>query len=93
MTAHTVKSSPSDRPPPSLISPSPCTAWATNLGLHLNGSNCGELVSMMKSAAGTVVGAAALKAARAAVVHFADLHAQISSIQGHDTAPAPHMPT
>ncbi len=75
MTAPAVNSSPSDRPPPSLISPSPCTAWATSLGLHLNvlhdhirssapeiyGSNSDELFSMMKSAAGTVAGAAALK--------------------------------
>ncbi len=107
MTASAVNSSPSDRPPPSLISPSPCTAWATNLGLHLNvlhghirssapeiyGSNSGELVSMMKSAAGTVAGAAALKAARTALASFAELYSQISSIQGHDNAPAPHMPT
>ncbi len=107
MTAPAVNSSPSDRPPPSSISPSPGTAWATNLGLHVNvlqdhirssareiyGSNSGELVSMMKSVAGTVAGAAALKAARAALDPFAGLHAQISSMQGHDTAPAPHMPT
>ncbi len=47
----------------------------------------------MKSAAGTVAGAAALKPARAPLAPFAELYAQISSIQGHDNAPAPHMPT
>ncbi len=60
---------------------------------EIYGSNSGELVSMMKSAVGTVAGAAALKAARTALAPFADLYAQISSIQGHDNAPAPHMPT
>ncbi len=107
MTAPAVNFSPSDRPPPSLISPSPCTAWATSLGLHLNvlhdhirssapeiyGSNSDELVSMMKSAGETVAGAAALRAARAALAPFAQLYAQISSIQGHDNTPAPHIPT
>ncbi len=76
MTAAAVNSSPSDRRTPSLISPSPRTAWAKNLCFHLNvlhdhirssapeiyGSNSGELVRMLKSAAGTVAGAAALKA-------------------------------
>ncbi len=60
---------------------------------EIYGSNSGELVSMMKSAAETVAGAAALKAARAALAPSAELHAQISSIQGHDSAPARHMPT
>ncbi len=106
-TAPAVNYSPSDRLPPSLISPSPCTAWATSLGLLLNvlydhirssapeiyGSNSDELVSMMKSAAETVAGAAALKAARAALAPFAELYAQISSIQGNDNTPAPHILT
>ncbi len=47
----------------------------------------------MKPAAGSVAGAAALKAARASLVPFAELHPQVSSIQGHDTAPALHVPT
>ncbi len=98
---------PRTRPTPSLISPSPPTAWAkisvSNLNVlhdHISssapeiyGSNSGELVSMLKSAAGTFAGAAALKAARVALAPFAELYAQISSIQGHDNAPAPHMPT
>ncbi len=41
----------------------------------------------MKSAPGTVAGAAALKAARAALAPFAKHYSQISSIQGHDNAP------
>ncbi len=101
MTAPVVNSSPSDRPSPSLISPSPCTTWGTNLGLHPNvlhdhirpsapkfyGINSGKLVSMMNSAAGTVTGAAALKAARTTLAHSAELHAQISSIQGQRKSP------
>ncbi len=107
MTAPAVNSSPSDRPTPSPISPSPCSAWATNLGLHLNvlyehirfsapelyGRNSGELVSTMKSAAETVSGAAALKAARAGLAPFAELYAHISSVQGHGNTPTPHIIT
>ncbi len=76
MTA--VNSSPSGRPPPALISPSPCTAWATTLGRHLNAlldhlrsdapeiyeKNPDELRAMMNSAAKTIAGAAALDGAR-----------------------------
>ncbi len=53
----------------------------------------GKLVSMLKSAEGTVACAAALKAARAALASSTELHTQISSIHGPDTAPALHMPT
>ncbi len=107
VTAPAVNSFLSDRLPLSLISPSPCTAWATNLGLQINvlhdcirssapevhGSNRDELVDMMKYAAGTVAAAAALQAARAALASFFELYAQVSSIQGPGIAPAPHMPT
>ncbi len=101
MTASAVNSSPSDRPPPSLISPSPWTAWVSMfsmtafalLRLKFTEGNSGELVGMMKSAAETVAGAASLKAAKVALAPFAELYAQISSIQGHDETPAPHTPT
>ncbi len=88
-----VSSSPSDRPPPFLISPSPCTAWAAILGLHLSvlhdhlrsvvpeiyGENTGGLSTMMKSAVKKGAGAAARDAAQAALAPFDAFHAQIAS--------------
>ncbi len=105
MTAPAVNFSPSHRPPPSFISPSPSTAWAAILGLNLNVlhdhirfsapdifANIPEkLVNMMKSAAGTVVGSAALDAARAALSPFVELHHQITSIRNRHAACSPHI--
>ncbi len=78
MTVPAINFSPLDGPPPSLVSHSPFTARAKNLGLHLSGlhgdihssapdihgNNPDELFGTMKSAAEKFAGIAALHAPR-----------------------------